>query len=136
MSPTVKNIIVFIGALVAGGVVVFGLESLSHQIFPPPSDINPNNLESLKSIMKNAPAGSLALVILAHAAGAMVSGWIIGRFASSSHRLLAMGIGLLWTITGVANLVMIPHPVWFSIADACVYLPMTLLGLKLATKTT
>ena len=136
MSPTVKNIIVFIGALVAGGIVVFGLESLSHQIFPPPSDINPNDLESLKSIMKNAPAGSLALVILAHAAGAMFSGWIIGRFAASSHRLLAMGMGLLWTITGVANLVMIPHPVWFSIADACVYLPMTLLGLKLATKTT
>ena len=135
MSPTVKNIIVFIGALVAGGVVVFGLESLSHQIFPLPADINSTDIESLKNIMKNAPAGSLALVILAHAAGAMVSGWIIGRFAASSHRLLALGLGFLWTIAGVANLVMIPHPVWFSISDACVYLPMTLLGLKLSAKT-
>ncbi|MBK9564085.1 MAG: hypothetical protein IPO37_02450 [Saprospiraceae bacterium] len=135
MSPTVKNIIVFIGALVAGGVVVFGLESLSHQIFPLPADINPTDIESLKSIMQNVPAGSLALVILAHAVGAMVSGWVIGHFAASSHRLLALAMGFLWTISGVANLMMIPHPVWFSIADACVYLPMTLLGLKLATKT-
>jgi uncharacterized membrane protein YeaQ/YmgE (transglycosylase-associated protein family) len=136
MSPTVKNILVFIAALVAGGLVVFGLESLSHQIFPPPTDLNPADIENLKSIMKNAPAGSLALVILAHAVGAMVSGWIIGRFAASSHRMLALAMGLLWTITGVANLVMIPHPVWFSISDACVYLPMTLLGLKLSEKTT
>jgi uncharacterized membrane protein YeaQ/YmgE (transglycosylase-associated protein family) len=136
MSPTVKNILVFIVALVAGGAVVYGFETMSHQLFPPPADINSNDLESLKNIMKNAPAGSLALVILAHAVGAMVSGWIIGRFAASSHRMLALTMGLLWTITGVANLVMIPHPVWFSISDACVYLPMTLLGLKLSEKTT
>lgn len=136
MSPTVKNILVIIVALVTGALIVYGFETLSHQLFPPPSDINTNDLESLKKVIKNAPAGSLALVLLAHAFGALVSGWIIGKFAASSHRLLALAIGLLLTVAGVANLVMIPHPVWFSISDACIYLPMTLLGLKLSFKAT
>jgi hypothetical protein len=98
MSPTVKNIIVFIGALVAGGVVVFGLESLSHQIFPPPSDINPNNLESLKSIMKNVPAGSLALVILAHAVGCY--GFRVGHRPFCCHRHTVCSRYGLWVFYG------------------------------------
>lgn len=136
MNSSVKNIIVFISALIAGGLVVWGLEKLSHQVYPPPSDFDSSNLESLKKVVQNAPAGSLALVLLAHAFGAMVSGWIIGKFAASSHRLLALALGLLLTVAGVANLIMIPHPVWFSISDACIYLPMTLLGLKLSSKAT
>ncbi len=136
MSPTIKNVLVVIGAVIAGIVVVYIIESISHNIFPPPADLDLSDFDSLKSMMKNAPAGSLAIVLMGHAIGALLSGWIIGRFALLSHKFLAMITGLLWTFFGVINLVMIPHPLWFTIADACIYLPMTLLGLKLSGSTT
>ena len=132
MNPTLRNILVVIGALVAGSIIVYAFESISHIIFAPPAEIDTADIASLKTFMKNAPAGSLAIVLLAHAAGAMVSGWLIGRFVLSSQRMLAMIVGLVWTFFGVINLVLIPHPLWFTIADVCVYFPMTLLGLKLS----
>ena len=132
MSSGVKNILIVIGAIIAGSVVVFGIESISHIMFPPPSDLQLDDMDSLKRYMPQAPAGSLALLILAHAAGALISGWIIGRFAHGDKRWVAMLTGVVWTFFGLINLVMIPHPIWFTIADICVYLPMTVLGVKLA----
>lgn len=133
MSNSLKNIIVVIGAMIVGGVLIYGIESINDLIFPPPADLNTGDMEALKAYMQQAPAGSLAIILLAHACGAFISGWIISRFAASSIRMLVLITGMIWMITGVINLVVIPHPLWFSVADACVYLPMTIIGARLST---
>ncbi len=130
MSPTVKNLIAVIAALAAGGLVVYGFEYLIHVLFPYPGDIDLTSQDSLKSYMYDVSDGSLALLILAHGFGAFTSGWVIGKLGVQNKHFLGLITGLILTLSGVLNLVVLPHPIWFSIADTCVFLPLTLLGLK------
>jgi hypothetical protein len=139
MSPTLKNLFAVIVALVAGGLVVYGFEYLIHQLYPTPDDIDLTAHDSLRSYMHEVNMGSLSLLLLAHSIGALTSGWVIGLLGLDNKRFLALITGLILTLSGVVNLVVLPHPIWFSIADTCVYMPFTLMGLKLSehkTKTT
>jgi hypothetical protein len=134
MNQSLKNMLYLLLAMVVGSLVVYGIESLSHYLYPPPADMDTSNNDSIKMYMKMAPAGSLAIVLLGHALGAMVSGWLIGRFTSGSAPWLTVVAALIWTLLGLANLVMIPHPLWFTISDICIYYPMTVLGARLSGK--
>ncbi|MBK8625047.1 MAG: hypothetical protein IPN86_05650 [Saprospiraceae bacterium] len=131
MNNSLRNTLVVITSLLVGGIVLYLFETLIHQWFPMPADVDPSDIESLKNYMPNAPVGSLALLILTHAIAAFISGWIIAKFAKSNIQFLALITGMIWTLFGVTNIVMIPHPLWFSIADTCVFLPLTILGSKL-----
>ena len=139
MSPTIKNLFAVIVALVAGGLVVYGFEYLIHQLYPSPDNIDLASHDSLKTYMREVNEGSLSLLLLAHSIGALTSGWVIGLLGLDNKRFLVLITGLILTLSGVVNLVVLPHPIWFSIADTCVYLPLTIMGLKLTehkTKTT
>lgn len=131
MNNSFRNTLVVIIAIVIGGLIIYFSEMLIKIIFPLPSHIDPMDMESLKSYLPTAPVGSFALLILAHAAAAFISGWLISIFAKTNIQFLALITGLIWTLVGVTNIVMLPHPIWFSIADTCVFLPMTILGTKL-----
>ena len=130
MSNSIKNTLVVIISILAGGLFVFLAESLIHQWYPLPTNVDPDDMKSIKQYMPNAPVGSLALMVLTHAIAAFISGWLIAKFAKSNVQFLALITGMIWTLVGVTNIVMIPHPIWFSIADTCIYLPMTILGTK------
>lgn len=120
MSSTIKNFIVFFIAMFAGGVLVLVVETLAQQIISSAEHMDPRRL---------------ALILLAHGMGAFLSGWIISRFSMSASNIWIWVTALLWTLGGLLNLVSnISHPVWFAIADTCIYLPMTILGSRFSGK--
>lgn len=113
MSSSIKNFIVFIIAMIAGGLLVMGIEMIVNKLIP-----NAEYMDTRK----------LALIVLAHGLGTFLSGWIVSRFTISASNIWLLVTALLWTLGGVINLVSISHPIWFAIADTCIYLPMTILG--------
>ncbi len=122
MSNSIKNLLVIIIAFIVGGVVMYVGESLIHQYHPfftsgSSADILPN--------------GILALILLCHALGAFASGFFLKKFIFSADTFIITLVGLGWTLVGLATMIKIPHPIWFTISDICVYLPMTILGSKL-----
>ncbi len=71
---------------------------------------------------------------LAHALNAFVGAFVTVKIAANRHLLLAMIIGIVSLLGGIAAVVMIPAPLWFNITDLTLaYLPMAFLGGKLAT---
>jgi hypothetical protein len=62
----------------------------------------------------------------------LISGFITAKFAAEKHRRLVHIVGIVWTIVGILNLFSLPTPLWFKIADVCMYIPMAVLGGKLA----
>jgi type III secretory pathway component EscU len=51
MNPIIKNIIAVIAGLVVGSIINMGIIMASGSIIPPPEDINPADMESLKEGM-------------------------------------------------------------------------------------
>jgi hypothetical protein len=87
---------------------------LSHRLFPPPENLASADSAALAAYIANAPVAALLIVlfgyILATFDGTLIA-CLIGRARASAYALL---IGLLMLVATISNLIMIPHPLWFS----------------------
>jgi hypothetical protein len=126
-----KILAVVLGAI-SGGVFNMALVTVSNAVYPLPKGIGPNDFEAFKAhVAANGLAtGALIIVLVAHAGGSFVSGFVCGLIAMRPWYLAATILGILWLCGGVAMLMMLPAPIWFAVADVLLYVPAALLGVK------
>ncbi|MEQ8789769.1 MAG: hypothetical protein RIC55_25975 [Pirellulaceae bacterium] len=127
-----KTLAVVLG-IVAGSAFNMAMVTVSHAVYPLPEGVDPNDLDVLKAHVEahGLPTGALVLVLVAHAGGSLVSGFVCGLIAMRSWYLAAIGLGILWMCGGIAMLVMLPAPTWFAAADIVLYVPAAVLGVRL-----
>ena len=113
-----------VSGVVVGGVVIGLGEALGHAVFPAPPGIDPQHIKP-----GDIPASSMAMVLMSWALGAFAGGWVAGRLSGRSS---AVRVGLVLMALGVANMVMIPSPLWFWAGGLIAFLPSALLGAKLS----
>lgn len=114
----------FVGVIVAM-ILMMGIQMLGHTLFPVPFEVNPNEPEKMVENMHLIPLGALIVVIMAHGLG-LLGGLITARMIDKKTTFpvyIIVGFLMLGT---VANLAMIPHPVWFAIADVTVMILVAL----------
>ncbi|MDX2359358.1 MAG: hypothetical protein QNK23_01035 [Crocinitomicaceae bacterium] len=114
----------FIGVFVAI-FAMMGIQMVGHNVFPVPPEINFEDPASLSENMHLIPAGSFIFILLAHSLGqlfGLLTAKLIDKTSAYPVYIIA-GFLLLGT---VANLVMIPHPVWFSIVDVLLMIAVAL----------
>jgi hypothetical protein len=110
------------------------VEALGQKVYPPPPGLDPSDPESIRAAMQDIPAGALVFVLLAWTVGSAAGGWVAARLAPRRPVLHGMIIGALLLAGGLANLVMIPHPLWFTIVGVAVFLPAACLGARLGAR--
>lgn len=104
-------------------------------IVPYPEGVNVTDLESIKASVHLYEAKHWVLPLLAHAIGTLVGAYIVTKFAATHHKKLALGVGVLFLIGGIMNIASLQPPIWFCVIDLIfAYIPMALLGYKLANK--
>ena len=81
--------------------------------------------------VKIAPLGSLLMVMLAHIGGTFIAG--VSTTLLSKEIVVAYIVGGFFTISGIWNLYLLPHPMWFNI-EVVLYLPAAVFGFKLFAK--
>jgi len=127
-----RTALAVVAGFVAGSLLVFAVESLGHRVFPPPAGLDPSDPASIRAAMAQLPVGALLAVLVAWIAGSFVGGWVA---ALISRRVVpALIVGLIILAASAANLIMIPHPLWFAISGLLVILPAAWLGGKVATR--
>lgn len=132
MNAVLRNIIAFVVGVVSGGAVNMGLIMVSGSIIPPPAGVDVMNAESIAANIDLFRPEHFVFPFLAHALGAFV-GAFVAAFLAAGHKMkLALGIGVLTLIGGIAAATMIPAPTWFVVLDLAVaYIPMAWLGGRL-----
>ena len=129
MNPIVRNILAVIAGAVACLLVNGLLISVSASVIALPAGVDPNNLETMRAHMDAFEPKHFLFPFLAHALGSLVGGWVAATLAASHKLALALVVGALHLVGGVAAAFMIPAPVWFIVADLTVaYLPMAWIG--------
>ncbi len=111
----VKNIAASIVGIVIAAALVWLVEKLGHAVYPPPADLDFADPDAMRAYMATVPAGALLFV-----GSAWFVGTLGGTFAACKLRrakpvMFAVVVGGLMLIATAANLLMIPHPIWFSI---------------------
>ncbi len=135
MNNTVRNILAVIAGLVLGGIVNMTIITISGSIIPPPAGADLTTVEGLKAAMPLLEAKHFLMPFLAHALGTFVAALVAVLIAASHKMKLVIGLGVFNLLGGIAAVMMIPAPTWFSVLDlVAAYIPMAYLGGKLAAK--
>ena len=124
-------IAVVLGCLVAGLVVAI-IESIGYAVYPLPEGFDPKDMATVRAAMESMPAGAMRFVLFAWALGTLVGGGLAARIASRSPVTHALIVGALMMIAGIANMVTIPHPLWFWVVGVTLFLPSAYAGARLA----
>ncbi len=120
-----------IAGIAAAFAVIMAIELASRQIWPWPTGLDFTNRETAAAAMAQVPLGSLVSVAVAWTVGAFAGAWVAATVARKAWPGLVAGC--LVIVGAVANLVTLPHPLWFW-PVALVVVPLAaILGARLGT---
>ena len=135
MNSTVRNILAVVAGLVVGGSVNMAIIMISGSIIPPPEGVDNTTMEGLKAGMHLFQPKHFILPFLAHALGTFVGALLAAIIAATHKMKFALSIGIFFLVGGIANVIMLPSPTWFTVLDvAGAYIPMGYLAGKLIVK--
>lgn len=132
MNPIAKNILAVIAGLVIGSAVNMAIIMVSGSIIPPPEGADVTTMEGLKASMHLFEPKHYIFPFLAHSLGTLVGAFVAALIASSYKARFALVIGAFFLAGGIANVFMLPAPMWYNVVDlAGAYIPMAWLAIKI-----
>lgn len=129
-----RKILAVVAGVILAGLLVYAVETVGHQVYPPPADLDMKNMAAMGAYVATLPIGALLFVLLAYALGSFAGGWLAAKIARTSQIHLPLTVGGIQLLFGILNLIAIPHPLWFAIAAVSVFLPAAYWGGKLVVK--
>lgn len=133
MNPIVRNVLAVLAGLLVGSLVNMGLIMVSGKVVAPPPGADVTTLEGLKASIHLFEPKHFLFPFLAHALGALTGAFLAAFLAASRNMAMALVIGAVFLAGGVANMFMLPSPMWFNILDLVgAYVPMAWIGGKIA----
>jgi hypothetical protein len=134
MNPILRNILAVLAGFVVGSMVNMGIIMISGYIITPPAGADVTTTEGLKSSMHLFETKHFIFPFLAHALGTFVGAFVAALIALNHKLNMALVIGLLFLLGGIASVFMLPSPVWFTAVDLILaYIPMAFLAGKLGS---
>lgn len=135
MPTVLRNVIAVVAGVVIGGVVNSALIMLSPSIVAPPAGVDVNDAESLRSSIHLFQPRHFVMPFLAHALGTL-AGALVAYLIAVTHKLpVALVIGAVFLLGGIAASFMIPAPAWFIAADLLLaYVPMAWLAARIGAR--
>ncbi len=130
-----RNIIIFVLALFMGMGVNMGMLFVGSWLLPLPEGLNTSSREALKAALPFLRTQDFIFPFLAHAMGTFTSAFFVTAWASNKQLRYSLVYGGLFFLGGLATIVGMPSPIWFSILDLTLaYFPMAWIGHKMAAK--
>lgn len=138
MGSAFRNVAAVVAGFVVASIVMMTVEAVNGGIFYPELAKAAEGIkdrEALRALIAGAPVGALLVVIVGWALGGLAGGWVTAKL-SRGTKIPGFVLGVLLTLAGVANNLMIPPPVWFWFAGVLVLMPAAYAGARLAVRST
>lgn len=124
-----RQVLAPVAGVVVGAAVVALVEAAGRSFYPTPTVVP---AEQGQLVVGALPLGALAAVVVAWGLGAMAGSFVAALIARRHARRAALIAGGVLLASTVANLVMIPHPIWMMLAGPLVVAAGTLAAVRLA----
>ncbi len=135
MQSMLRSIVAVILGFILASAVMMLVESANGKLIYPELGKSAQGItdrDALRELLANAPVGAFLVVIIGWSLGGIAGGWGTARLAKNSKIGHSLALGILLTLAGIANNLMIPPPIWFWVVSLLVLLPSAYLGGKLA----
>lgn len=131
MNPILKNVLAVVAGWLGGSVVNMALVQTGHSVFPI-EGVDLQDMEALSQFMQSADLKYFVFPLLAHAIGTFVGAYLAAMIAASHKFKMALVVGGIFLLGGIAVNLMIKGPIWFMALDIILaYIPMAYLGGKI-----
>jgi TRAP-type mannitol/chloroaromatic compound transport system permease large subunit len=135
MPKLLRAVLAVILGFVAGSAMNMGLITLGPLVIPPPPGADVTTMEGLKTSLQSFEPRHFVFPFMAHAVGTFVGAFVAAALAPGRSATPAYVVGVLFLLGGIANVLMLPAPAWFSALDLLLaYLPAAWLGNALAVR--
>ncbi|MFN0021875.1 MAG: hypothetical protein ACKVP0_26815 [Pirellulaceae bacterium] len=104
-------------SMAAAFVFVVAIEVVSAVIHPMPPGMDLHDKEACTDFFASYPQWLLAIAAVSWGLTAFISTWLATRLGAYRHYAHGAAIGLLLLLAVIANLLMLPYPLWFELAN-------------------
>lgn len=118
---------VFAGCLAAMAAMVT-IETMGHVLFPPPPGIDLTRPGSMVEVMKAMPAAAFLPVLIGWGMGTLIGSSVAAKLAPGWKLGNGLIVGGLLLAASVANMLMLPHPIWVWVVGLAVFPAAALVG--------
>ena len=127
-----RDILAGIAGVVIAVLIVFLADELSHMMYPMPASLDPSDTGDLRDYIATMPLSAFLMVM---------GGWVVATFVGSvvADRIGTAKVWIYPTIVGgfmfaatTANLILIPHPHWFTAVSLAAILVSAWLAWRVA----
>lgn len=130
-----RNVAAAVVGLVIAFVLIMAIEKVGHVIYPPPPDLDFSDPEAIRPYIATMPMLALLFPMFAWMIGTF-SGSLVACFIGTARPLgFAVVVGGLVVAGTVANLIVIPHPLWFSVVSLIGIVASAWLAMRLVPDT-
>lgn len=109
-----KNILTIFLGLAVAFVTMMLFEFMNSFFFPFPAGMNINDIAQVRAFTQTLPWTAYILVLLGWATGSLLGGFAMHKY-NPGKTILAIIVGVLLSILGVINFVMLTYPIWVMI---------------------
>ena len=121
----VKKVAAAVLGIIAAGGIVAVVEALGHAVYPIPPDVDFNDPVQFGNYVQSLPVGAFIFVAGGWTSGTL-GGGLLACFIARERPFVYSGIvGGFILVATVVNLMMIPHPLSFSISALIAIAVMT-----------
>ena len=113
----IRNIGAALAGVVTAFVLVMLIEKVGLLIYPPPADLDFSDPEAIKPYIATLPFFALLFPMIAWVVATFTGSLVASKIGTANPLLFAGIVGGLIFAATIANLIMIPHPMWFSIVS-------------------
>ena len=126
MNDTLRNCFALILGLLVGAAVNMALIGLGGVLVPAPAGADLTTSEGLARSLHLLQGEHFVFPYFGHALGTFTGALTAYAVAVSYKNRLAVAVGIFFLCGGIANVVIVPAPMWFSLLDlVSAYLPPT-----------
>lgn len=120
MPPVVRNILAVLAGIVAGGIVISMIQAINSRLYPLPAGFDPANREMVRQHVASLPPLAFCVVLLSYAAGIPIAVFLAARLSATAPARQGVLIAAFFGAASVMNLLALPHPTWFWVANFAV----------------
>ena len=130
----VRNIGAGILGIAVAVALVWIVETIGHSIFPTPADLDTGNSDVMRAYIDTLPLGALLSVAAAWFLGSFGGTFAACRIGTARPLIYVLVVGGMMFAGATFNLLLIPHPIWFSILGVVGIFAGTWLGMTLGRR--
>jgi len=113
----VRNVAAALAGIVTAFVMIMLIEKLGHIIYPPPTDLDVSNPDVMRPYIATLPFLALLFPMIAWVVATFAGTVLACKIGTANPLLFAATVGGLVLAGTIANLIMIKHPMWFSLVS-------------------